>query len=71
MTLLIPLITTKTAFSLSQQDQKGYSIFHETMVDMTWQEVEQAAKDGAIILTNTSVIEEHGLHCSLQHQLPR
>ena len=40
----------------------GYSIFHETMVDMTWQEVEQAAKDGAIILTNTAVIEEHGPH---------
>ena len=40
----------------------GYSIFHETMVDMTWQEVEQAAKEGAVILTNTAVIEEHGPH---------
>ena len=61
-TILYPMITSKTAFSISKQDQKGYSIFHETMVDMTWQEVEQAAKDGAIILTNTSVIEEHGPH---------
>ena len=42
--------------------QKSYSIFHETMVDMTWQEVEKAAKDGAIILLNTAVIEEHGPH---------
>ncbi|MFC2156998.1 creatininase family protein [Acidobacteriota bacterium] len=42
----------------------GYSIFHETMVDMTWQEVEQAAKEGAVILTNTAVIEEHGPHMS-------
>ncbi len=56
------MIVTEPTFSFSQQDQKGYSIFHETMVDMTWPEVEQAAKDGAIILTNTSVIEEHGPH---------
>jgi creatinine amidohydrolase len=42
----------------------GDSIFHETMVDMTWQEVEQAAKDGAIILMTTAVVEEHGPHMS-------
>jgi creatinine amidohydrolase len=42
----------------------GYSIFHETMVDMTWPEVEKAAKEGAVILTNTAVIEEHGPHMS-------
>jgi len=42
--------------------QKSYSIFHETMVDMTWPEVEKAAKDGAVILLNTAVIEEHGPH---------
>ncbi|MCJ7679751.1 MAG: creatininase family protein [Candidatus Aminicenantes bacterium] len=42
----------------------GYSIFHETMVDMTWQQVEKAAADSAVILTNTDVIEEHGPHMS-------
>ena len=42
----------------------GYSIFHETMVDMTWPEVEKAAKEGAIILMTTAVIEEHGPHMS-------
>lgn len=42
----------------------GYSIFHETMVDMTWQEVEKAAKEGAVILMTTAVIEEHGPHMS-------
>jgi len=42
----------------------GYSIFHETMVDMTWQEVEKAAKEGAIILFASAVIEEHGPHMS-------
>jgi creatinine amidohydrolase len=40
----------------------GYSIFHETMVDMPWTEVEKAAKQGAIVLLPTAVIEEHGPH---------
>ncbi len=42
----------------------GNSIFHETMVDMTWPEVEEAANQGAIILLPTAVIEEHGPHMS-------
>jgi creatinine amidohydrolase len=42
----------------------GYSIFHETMVDMNWPDVEKAAEDGAIILLPTAVIEEHGPHMS-------
>ena len=32
------------------------------MADMTWQEVERAARDGAVILLPTAVIEEHGPH---------
>ena len=43
---------------------EGDSIFHETMVDMTWQEVERATKNGAIVLLPTAVIEEHGPHMS-------
>jgi len=42
----------------------GYSIFHETMVDMTWPEVEKAAREGAVVLMTTAVIEEHGPHMS-------
>lgn len=42
----------------------GSSIFHETMVDMAWPEVEEAANQGAIILLPTAVIEEHGPHMS-------
>lgn len=42
----------------------GYSIFHETLVDMSWPEVEKAAKDGAVVLMTTAVIEEHGPHMS-------
>jgi len=41
---------------------KGYSVFNETMADMTWQEVEKAAEEGAVILLPTAVIEEHGPH---------
>ena len=40
----------------------GYSIFHETMADMTWQEVERAAEEGAVVLIAGAVIEEHGPH---------
>jgi creatinine amidohydrolase len=43
----------------------GYSIFDETMVDMKWTEVEEAAKEGAIVLLPTGVIEEHGPHMGL------
>jgi creatinine amidohydrolase len=42
----------------------GYSIFHETMVDMNWPDVEKAAQRGAVILLPTAVIEEHGPHMS-------
>ena len=40
--------------------QGGYSIFHETMVDMTYQDVEDAAKQNTIVLWPMGVIEEHG-----------
>ena len=42
----------------------GNSIFHETMVDMSWPEVEEAAKQDAVVLLPTAVIEEHGPHMS-------
>jgi creatinine amidohydrolase len=43
----------------------GYSIFDETMVDMTWPEIERAAKDGATVLLPIGIIEEHGPHMGL------
>ena len=45
--------------------QGGYSMFHETMVDMTYQEVEDAAKQNTIVLWPMGVIEEHGPHLPL------
>jgi creatinine amidohydrolase len=43
----------------------GYSIFDETMVDMTWPEIERAASGGAVVLLPTGIIEEHGPHLGL------
>jgi creatinine amidohydrolase len=51
--------------SMDTEKKDGYSIFHETMADMTWPEVEQAAKAKAIVLLPIAVIEEHGPHMGL------
>ncbi len=44
---------------------QGYSIFDETIVDMTWLKVEKAIQEGAIVLFPTGSIEAHGPHMSL------
>ncbi len=44
---------------------EGYSIFHQTMVDMPWPAIKKAAEEGAIILLPVAVIEEHGPHMGL------
>jgi len=43
----------------------GYSIFEGTIVDMTWVEVDEAAKRGALMLVPVAVIEQHGPHLPL------
>ena len=43
----------------------GYSIFDETMVDMPWTQIEQAAKQGAFVLLPVGIVEEHGPHMGL------
>jgi creatinine amidohydrolase len=50
----------------SQDDimTSNYSIFENTMVDMTWSEIENARDSGAIVLISVGVIEEHGPHMS-------
>ena len=45
--------------------QGGYSIFHETMADMIYPEIERAAKSGAVPLWGLGVIEQHGPHLPL------
>ena len=44
---------------------EGYSIFHQTMVDMPWPAIKKAAEEGAIVLLPVAVIEEHGPHMGL------
>jgi creatinine amidohydrolase len=44
---------------------RGYSIFTDTIVDMTWPEVEDAAEKGAVMLVPLGVIEQHGPHLPL------
>lgn len=43
----------------------GYSVFDETMVEMTWPEIETAAEEKAIVLLPIGIIEEHGPHMGL------
>lgn len=38
------------------------NIFADTIAEMTWMEVDQAARDGAILLWAFGVIEQHGPH---------
>jgi creatinine amidohydrolase len=47
------------------QSEGGYSIFHETMADMTFPELVQAAADRAVVLWGLGVIEQHGPHLPL------
>jgi len=42
--------------------KKEYSIFDDTMADMTWQEIGKAAEQNAVVLLPLGVIEEHGPH---------
>lgn len=43
----------------------GHSVFHDTMADMTYPEIERAAKNGAVALWALGVIEQHGPHLPL------
>ena len=41
------------------------NIFHSTMVELTWQEVQKAADMSSIVLFPIGVVEEHGPHLDL------
>lgn len=43
----------------------GYSVFHDTMADMTYPEVVEAAGWDALVLWGLGVIEQHGPHLPL------
>jgi creatinine amidohydrolase len=44
---------------------EGHSIFRETIADMTWPAVDEAARRQAIMLVPIAVIEQHGPHLPL------
>ena len=43
----------------------GKNLFEHTMVEMTWPEIDQLAKEDALVLLPLGVIEEHGYHLPL------
>ncbi len=43
----------------------GYTIFEDTLADMTFLEVEESARNNAVVLFPIAVIEEHGPHMCL------
>ena len=45
--------------------RQGYSIFRETLVDLSWPEVKAAAEADALVIVPVGVVEEHGPHMSL------
>ena len=45
--------------------QKNFSIFEDTMVEMTWQEVQAAADRKAVVLLPIGMVEAHGPHMDL------
>jgi Uncharacterized protein, putative amidase len=45
--------------------QTHFSVFEDTMVEMTWQEVQAGADKGAIVLLPIGIVEGHGPHLDL------
>jgi creatinine amidohydrolase len=51
--------------SIKSESLSDKSIFSDTMVELTWQEVKKEAERDSIVLFPISVIEEHGPHKDL------
>jgi creatinine amidohydrolase len=71
--VIIAAVLLLSGFIFSQYLAKGgagaiqpdKSIFKDTMVEMSWQEVQKAAKNGAVVIFPIAVVEEHGPHMDL------
>jgi creatinine amidohydrolase len=56
----------RAAGDLNMTDQRpGYSVFDDTMADMTFLELMEAARAGAAVLWGLAVMEQHGPHLPL------
>ena len=45
--------------------QENFSIFEDTMVEMTWQQVQEGVDRGAVVLVPVGTVEAHGPHLDL------
>lgn len=45
--------------------QENFSVFEDTMVEMTWQEVQTEADKGTVVLLPIGIVEGHGPHLDL------
>ncbi len=45
--------------------QTNFSVFEDSMVEMTWQEVQDGADRGAVVLLPIGIVEGHGPHLDL------
>lgn len=61
--LFIKLCYLKTFYNGGKN--MGYSIFDETMVDLSWDKLDELIKGEAVVLLPTGVIEAHGPHMCL------
>lgn len=62
---LLPAFSRDRAQTTPDLVSGGYSIFDETVADLTYLELEEAAKQGAVVLWPLGVMEEHGPHLPL------
>ncbi len=64
--LLLSIIFILNSCILKKPEkQSDKSIFKNTMVELTWQEVKKEAEKGSIVLFPIAVVEEHGPHMDL------
>lgn len=52
-------------FKTGKGENMGKNLFENTMVEMTWQEIDKKAKENALVILPLGVIEEHGYHLPL------
>ena len=51
--------------TISYGEQNNFSVFEDTMIEMTWPEIQAAADRNAVILLPVGIIEAHGPHMDL------
>ncbi len=61
----VMIVLASSGAVLARDARQGYSIFRETLVDLTWPEVKKAAEADALVIVPVGVVEEHGPHMSL------